>query len=378
MTIDRIATTQDLRLVAKRKLPKPIFDFIDGSAFQEITLRANCEDFDALRFYLRPLRDVSQRSLDTTILGQDSTMPAAIAPIGLGGVAFGNDGEKLAARAAKKAGIPFTLGMLSIATMDQVHAEIGSFWFQICLLKDRGLTKALIDKAIDLGCPTLVVTVTWNAGGLQSRMTRNAMMLPPKITPGTLWDFGIKPAWVLRYLKGKRVAFNNFEGLVPDPGDLAHIVGQLDNTATFKDIEWLRSVFPGKIVIKGINCREDGQAAMDHGADAVSVSNHGGNQLDSAASTISVLPEVVEGVQGRGEVLLDGGVRSGQDLLKAKALGANACLLGRAHLFGLAAYGEDGVIKALDLMRYELDVSVAQCGLTDVNDASPDILKSQG
>jgi L-lactate dehydrogenase (cytochrome) len=374
MSIDRIATIADLRAAAKRKLPKPIFDFVDGSAFQEITLRANCDDFDKLRFYLRPLRDVSSRSLNTTILGQESTMPAAIAPIGLGGVLRGNDGEKLAARAARKAGIPFTLGMLSIATMDEIHAEIGSFWFQICLLKDRGLTKALVDKAIDLGCPVLIVTVTWSASGLQSRMTRNAMMLPPRVTPGTLWDFGIKPAWVLRYLKGKRVAFNNFEGLVPDPNDLAHIVGQLDNSATFEDIEWLRSIYPGKIVIKGINCAEDGKAAMDHGADAVSVSNHGGNQLDSAASTISVLPEVVAGVDGRGDVLLDGGVRSGQDILKAKALGATACLLGRAHLFGLAAFGEEGVTKALELMRYELDVSVAQTGLTNVRDASRDIL----
>jgi L-lactate dehydrogenase (cytochrome) len=374
MSIDRIATIADLRAEAKRKLPKPIFDFVDGSAFQEITLRANCDDFDKLRFYLRPLRDVSTRNLNTTILGQDSTMPAAIAPIGLGGVMWGNDGEKLAARAAKQAGIPFTLGMLSIATMDEVHAEIGSFWFQICLLKDRGLIKALVEKAINLGCPTLIVTVTWSASGLQSRMTRNAMMLPPKITPRTLWDFGIKPAWVLRYLKGKRVAFNNFDGLVPDPGNLAHIVGQLDNTVTFKDIEWLRSIFPGKIVIKGINCAEDGKAAMDHGADAVSVSNHGGNQLDSAASTISVLPEVVAGVDGRGEVLLDGGVRSGQDILKAISLGADACLLGRAHLFGLAAFGQEGVTKALELIRYELDVSVAQTGLTDVRDASPDIL----
>ncbi len=374
MSLDRIATISDLRIAARKKLPRPIFDFVDGAAFQEITLRANCDDFDKLRFRLRPLIDVSQRTLDTTILGQPSTMPAAIAPIGLGGVMWGNDGEKLAARAAKAAGIPFTLGMLSIATMDEVHREIGPFWFQLCLLKDRGLVKALIDRAIALDCPVLVLTVTWSASGLQSRMERNAMMLPPRITPRTIWDFARKPSWVARYFAGKRVAFNNFEGLVPDPGDLDHIVGQLDNAATWKDLEWLRNVWPGKIVIKGVNGKEDAHLAMEHGADAVSVSNHGGNQLDSAASTISVLPDVVEGVDGRGEVLLDGGVRSGQDILKAVAQGATACLLGRAHLYGLAAAGEAGVTKALDLMRYELDVSVAQTGLTRIADASPDIL----
>ena len=372
--LDRTATIQDLRSIAQRKLPRPIFDFIDGAAFQEITLRANCEDFDKIRFRQRSLVDVSKRNFSTTILGQKSSMPAVISPIGLGGICWGNDGEKLAARAAKAADIPFTLAMLSIATMEQIHKEIGPFWFQMCLLKDKELMRALVDRAISLECPVLVLTVTWAAYGLQSRSVRNAMMFPPKITTRTLWDFSKKPAWVARYFAGKRVAFNNFEGLVKDPGDLDYIVDQIDNAATWKDLEWLRSIWPGKILIKGINCAEDARLAIEHGADGVSVSNHGGNQLDSAASTISVLPDVVRGVDGRGEVLIDGGVRSGQDILKACALGATACLLGRAHLYGLAASGEIGVAKALELMRYELDVSTALTGLSEISDASTEIL----
>ena len=372
--LDRTATIQDLRNIAQRKLPRPIFDFIDGAAFQEITLRANCEDFDKIRFRQRSLVDVSKRNLSTTILGQKSSMPAVISPCGLGGICWGNDGEKLAARAAKAADIPFTLAMLSIATMEQIHEEIGPFWFQMCLLKDKELMRALISRAISMECPVLVLTVTWAAYGLQSRSVRNAMMFPPKITPRTLWDFSKKPAWVARHFLGKRVAFNNFEGLVKDPGDLDYIVGQIDNAATWKDLEWLRSIWPGKILIKGINCAEDARLAIEHGADGVSVSNHGGNQLDSAASTISVLPDVVRGVDGRGEVLIDGGVRSGQDILKACAHGATACLLGRGHLYGLAASGEIGVTKALELMRYELDVSTALTGLSEISEASTEIL----
>ncbi|MFN3231184.1 MAG: alpha-hydroxy acid oxidase [Alphaproteobacteria bacterium] len=373
--MDHIATIGDMREAARRRLPRPIFDFMDGAAFHEVTLRANTDDFEAIRFRLRPMRDVSTRNLSTTLLGQQASMPAATAPIGLGGVMYGNDGEKLVARAAEKAGIPFTLGMLSIATIEEVRAQVQNpFWFQFCMLKDRGLTKALLDKAIEAGCPVLMMTVTWSASGLQSRMVRSGLNLPPRINLQTFWDFALKPLWVARFLTGKRVGFNNFEGLVDDPCDLPAIVGQLDNSMTWKDLEWLREVWPGKIVIKGINSSEDANLAMEHGVDGVSVSNHGGNQLDHAASTISVLPHVAEGVDGRGTVLLDSGVRSGQDILKALALGADGVLLGRAHLYGLGAYGQKGVEKALELIRYELDVSTAQTGLTDVRDASPKIL----
>ena len=374
--MDRIATISDMREAARQKMPRPVFDYIDGAAFNEITLRANCEDFDKIRFQYRGLRDVATRSLSTTILGQPASMPAIIAPIGLGGVAWGGGGEVQAAKAAKAAGIPYTLGMLSVATLEEVCAEVGPVWFQFCMLKDRGLLRELLDRAIAQECPVLVMTITWAASGLQSRMVRNAMDLPPKLTPRTIWDFAIRPGWCARALMGKKPGFNNFEGGMNDPSDLEYFVDQLDASTTWKDLEWVRSVWPGKLVIKGVCSTEDAQLAMDHGADAVSVSNHGGNQLDSAASTISVLPSVAEGIDGRGEILLDSGVRSGQDILKAMALGANACMLGRAHLYGLGAGGEKGVAKALDIIRYELDVSTALTGMSDVRDANPKILVS--
>jgi len=372
--MNRIATIGDLREAARRKMPKPIFDFLDGAAFHEITLRANQEDFEKIRFRLRPLRDVSERSLATQLVGQPASIPAAFSPIGLGGVMWGGGSEIHAARAAKAAGIPYTLGMLSIATIEEVYEQVGPFWFQFCMMKDRGLVKSLIERAIAVKSPVLIMTVTWAAAGLQSRMVRNAMALPPKITLRSLWDFARHPGWVARTVTGKPIGFNNFEGLVKDPKDLGAIITGLDSSSTWKDLEWVRSIWPGKLIVKGINSREDGRLAMDHGADAVSVSNHGGNQLDGAASTISVLPSVVEGVGERGEVFLDGGVRSGQDILKVLAYGGKGCLLGRAQLYGLGSGGEAGVRKALDIIRYELDTSIALTGLKDVRDASREIL----
>lgn len=372
--MDRIATIADMREAARRNLPRPVFDYLDGAAFSEITLRANTEDFDKVRFRPRGLRDVAERKVSTTLLGQSATIPAAIAPIGLGGVAWGGGGELQAAKAAKAFGIPFTLGMLSVATLEDVCNEVGPVWFQFCMLKDRGLVEDLLARAKGFDCPVLVMTITWAASGLQSRMVRRAMDLPPKMTPRTIWDFAVKPTWVARTLMGKKAGFNNFQGAMNDPSDLEFIGAQLDGSTTWKDLEWVRSIWPGKILIKGVCGTKDARIAMESGADAVSVSNHGGNQLDSAASTISMLPSVVEGVDGRGEVYLDGGVRSGQDILKCLAYGATGCLLGRAHLWGLAANGQKGVEKALDIMRYELEVSTALTGLNDVRDATTEIL----
>jgi L-lactate dehydrogenase (cytochrome) len=371
---DRIATVADMRELARSKMPRPVFDYMVGAAFGEITLRANTEDFDRIRFRPRGLRDVSKRNLATTILGHPASMPVVFSPIGLGGVIYGGAGEIPAARAAKAAGVPYTLGMLSVATIEEVHAAAGPFWFQMCMLKDRGLMRELLARAAAAGSDVLVLTTTWAASGLQSRMVRNAMNLPPKLTPRTLWDFATKPRWLWRSLTGKKPGFNNFGGEFADPSDLVYWVGLLDSGATWNDIEWLRGVWNGKILVKGVCGKEDARLAIEHGADAVSVSNHGGNQLDSAASTISMLPDVVEGIDGRGTVLIDGGLRSGQDILKALALGADACFLARAFLFGLGAGGQAGVAKVLDIIRYELDVSLALTGLTDVHDASPEIL----
>ena len=372
--MDRIVTVPDMREASRRRIPRPVFDFVEGGAFEEITLRANTADFERIRFRPRGLRDVSKRSLATTILGQPASMPAVLAPVGLGGVVHGGAGEVHAARAARAAGVPYTLAMLSICTIEEVAAAAGPFWFQFCMLKDRGLLRALLDRAAAAGSPVLVMTITWAAAGIQSRMVRNGMGFPPRLSLRTLWDFASRPGWMGRMLSGPKAGFNNFAGLIDDPSDLAPILNQLDPTVTWKDLEWLRSVWPGRILIKGVCGTEDARLAMEHGADAVSVSNHGGNQLDSAASTISMLPDVVEGVAGRGQVLIDGGIRSGQDILKALALGADACILGRAYLYGLGAAGQAGVAKVLDMIRYELDISLALTGLTDVHEASPGIL----
>ena len=372
--MDRIATIADLRDMARRKLPRPLFDFVDGAAFSEVTLRANCEDFGKLRFRQRVLKDVSVRSLATTLVGQPVSMPMAISPTGLSGMLWGGGGEIEAARAAKAAGIPFTLGMMSVRTIEEVRAAVGPVWFQLCMMKDRGLVRALVERAIAAESPVLVLTTTWTVSGLQSRSVRNGITLPPRISLRNIMDFGSRPAWLWRALTGKSVAFHNFDGEMEGEATIARVVAQLDASTTWRDVEWLRGIWPGKLIIKGVCDGEDARLAMDVGADAVSVSNHGGNHLDSAASTISVLPAVVDGVNGRGEVLLDGGIRSGQDVLKAMALGARGCLLGRAHLYGLAAGGEAGVAKALSIIRNELDVSVALTGLTDVRDASRAIL----
>jgi L-lactate dehydrogenase (cytochrome) len=371
---ERIATVADMREEARRRMPRPVFDYMVGAAFDEITLRANTADFEKIRFRPRGLRDVSTRNLATTLFGHAASMPVAFSPVGLGGVMWGGGGEVQAARAARAAGVPYTLGMLSVATIEEVHAAAGPFWFQIVMLKDRGLLRELLARARACGSDVLVLTTTWAASGLQSRMVRNAMNLPPKLTLQTLWDFAARPGWLWRSLTGKKPGFNNFPGTFADPTDLVYWVGLLDNSTTWKDLEWLRAEWGGRLVIKGVCDRDDARLAMDCGADGVSVSNHGGNQLDSAASTIAMLPEVVEGIDGRGTVLIDGGVRSGQDVLKALALGADACFLSRAFLYGLGAGGEAGVAKVLDIIRYELDTSLALTGLTDVHDATPAIL----
>ncbi len=279
------------------------------------------------------------------------------------------------ALAARAAGIPFTLGMLSVCPLETISAAAGPVWFQCCMLRDRGLVKSLVERALAAQSPVLVLTVTWPMSSRNNRLVRaGAASLPPRLSLRNFLDFASRPGWVMRTLLGRRIALGNFAGRASGPTDIPGVVAQLDTTATWKDVEWLRHLWPRKLIIKGIGDPEDARLAFDSGADAISVSNHGGNQIDDAPSSISLLPLIMDSVGGRGEVLLDGGVRSGQDVLKALALGARACLLGRAYLYGLAAFGEPGVAKMLEIFRKEMDVTMALTGLRDVREASRSML----
>jgi L-lactate dehydrogenase (cytochrome) len=373
------ANVSDLRLMAQKVLPKPIFDFIDGAGFEEKTLQANLNDFSRLKFRQRVMRDISSRQLSTTIVGQPCAFPVVISPTGMSGILHGTRAEIAAAKGAKRAGIPFTLGMMSIASLEEVVAEAGAVWFQLCLLKDRGLIRMLVDRALEAKAPVLILTVSWPTMGQTNRFIRNnTTSLPPKLTPSSFLEFARHPRWSLGAMTGKKIGLGNFDGHMAGPSDLGAILTQLEDAPSWKDIEWLRSIWPGKLIVKGVMDPDDAMAAVESGADAVSVSNHGGNCLDEGQSTISVLPRVVEKVADRGEVLIDGGVRSGQDVLKALALGARGCLLGRAHLFGLAAAGEDGVAQAMGFIRHELDITMAFTGVSEVHAVGPSVLVDDG
>ena len=372
MNLDHVASIGDLRVLARQRIPAPVFDWLDGGAFESETLKANVEDFRKLRLRQRVMRDISTRELSTTALGQTLAMPVVISPTGMSGMVPGGDeGELMAARAARAAGVPFTLGMMAIKSIEDLKREQDSFWFQICMLTDRELMRAMVDRARDAGCPVLVLTMTWPLLSQMNRSVRGRhARLPPRYTPGSIMTYARRPRWALKTLGAMPIRFGNFVPHMAQP-EIANIVTMLDASATWKDVEWLRGIWPGKLLVKGVMDPEDAQLAVAAGADGISVSNHGGNMLDASSSTIAALPDVVEAVGDRAEVLLDGGIRSGQDVLKAIALGARACLIGRAHLYGLGAAGEAGVSKALDIIRKELDISAGLSGLSRVSDASP-------
>jgi L-lactate dehydrogenase (cytochrome) len=322
--------------------------------------------------------DVSERTLSTTLLGQPAALPLAIAPTGLTGLVRG-DGEILAARAALAAGIPFCLSTMSICSIEDVRAAVNQpFWFQLYVMRDRGFSQSLIERAREANCSALVLTVDLQIQGQRHRDIRNGLSVPPRLTPANALDMALKPGWVQRVLCGKRKTFGNLAGHVPGSNNLntvsQWIAGQFDPSLSWRDVEWVRKLWPGKLILKGILDPADAELAVRAGADAIVVSNHGGRQLDGAPSSIDALPAVVERVAGRCEVLFDGGIRSGQDILKALASGAHGCLTGRAFLYGLGAFGEAGVTRALDILRNELDVSMALSGSTDVRNVSRDII----
>ena len=373
-----IANIEDLRRAARRRIPRALFGFVDSGAYDEITLRANRAALDAIRFRPRALVDVQTRATAVEMLGEKAACPLAIAPTGLSGLLHGN-GEIHAARAAEAAGIPYCLPTMSICTIEEVRAAVTTpFWFQLYVFRDRGFSQSIVERARAAHCPVLMVTVDMPARSQSHTDIRNGLTVPPRLTPGNVWDIATKPSWVFNVLFGKRRSFGNIEAYlqkrtgIMGAGSWAN--DHFDPSLNWRDIDWLRGLWPGKLVLKGILNADDAKTAAAAGVDGIIVSNHGGRQLDGAPAAIAVLPEIARAVGDRIEVLFDSGIRSGQDVLKALALGARGCLIGRAHLYGLAANGGAGVMQALDIIRGELDVSMALTGVTDIRNVTSDIL----
>lgn len=374
-----INSIADLRELARRRVPRAIFDYADRGSYDEVTINRNRRDLEALEFRQRVMIDVSQQLMATTILGVPATIPVGIAPTGLTGL-FHPNGEMLGARAAEAFGIPFCLSTMSICSIEDVREVVTKpFWFQLYLMRDRGFNEELIDRAKAAQCSALMLTVDMQIQGLRRRDPKNGLSIPPRLTLKNALDIASKPSWALGVLMGKRRTFGNLAGRLGQSDGLRTlsqwIGSQFDPSVTWDDVAWVRSKWPGKLIIKGVLDAEDARRACETGVDAVVVSNHGGRQLDGAASTISVLPEVAAAVNGRCEVLLDGGVQSGQDVLKALALGARACLIGKAFLYSLAAMGEAGVTLALQTIRNELQVSLALTGSNDVRCVDASVLR---
>ncbi len=366
-TVTNIA---DLRALARRRVPRAFFDYADSGSYEEETLRANRADLEKLKLRQRVLVDVSKRSLATTIVGQKSALPFALAPIGLTGMQYGN-GEILAAQAANAAGIPYTLSTMSICSIEDVAEATGKpFWFQLYVIKDRDFTKDILARARAAKCDTLVLTVDLQLLGQRHRDIKNGMTVPPEIRIKNIIDIGTKPAWLWSILNAKSWTFGNLAGHVKGMEKINQLAQwtnqQFDPALNWKDVEWIKSIWPGKLIIKGILDVDDAKTAVKLGADAIVVSNHGGRQLDGAPSSISMLPGIADAVGNDIEVLFDGGIRTGADILRALALGARACLIGRAYVYGLGAGGAAGVAKAIDILKKELDIAMALTGTNSI------------
>lgn len=365
MTVANIA---DLRRLAYQRLPRVLFDYIDGGAQDEVTLRANQHDFNNFTLVQHVLRDVSSRDQSVTVLGQKYALPLILSPTGMTGI-FWPNGALEAARAASDAGAGFCLSSMSTSTVEDIKKVTRQpTWFQLYVMRDRGMSRELIERAKAVGCSALVLTVDLAMQGQRDRDVHNGLTVPPTVNVSNLLNFAMRPGWVWRYLTGPKVVPASL--VKPGQSTLSTIAGyvnsQFDQSVTWKDIEWAKSIWGGPVAIKGILDAQDAKAAIEHGADAVIVSNHGGRQLDGVRSAISALPHVVDAVQGRAEVLLDGGVRRGTDVLKAVALGARACMIGRPYMYGLASNGRAGVAQALELLRNEIDLALALTGTTSL------------
>jgi L-lactate dehydrogenase (cytochrome) len=370
MRLDRLLTVDEVKRVAERRVPRMFFQYADSGAYTESSYRANSEDFGKVRLQQRVGVDISTRSLATTILGRAVSMPLGLAPTGAAGMQAA-DGEIKAARAAEKFGIPFTLSTVSICSIEDVAAATTApFWFQLYVRKDRDFTNRLIDRAKAARCGAIVVTLDCQHYGQRHKDVRNGLTVPLKFTPRFVAEMAMKPRWALAMLGTQRRTFGNFAGHVPGAtsvAELASWMGQQDDlTLSWSDLPAIKERFGGPMVVKGILHPDDARSAVEHGADAIIVSNHGGRQLDGAPSTIRMLPRIVDAVNGRCEIYLDSGVRSGHDMIKALALGARAVFIGRPFLYGLGAGGEAGVSRVLEIIRAEADSALGLMGVSDI------------
>ena len=374
-----ITCIEDLRTLAKKRVPKMFYDFVDTGSWTEQTYRSNQEDFQRIMLRQRILVNMEVRSTATTMVEQPVSMPVALAPTGMTGFQHA-DGEILAARAAKAFGVPFTLSTMSICSMEDVSAGTDShpFWFQLYVMKDRSFVERLIERARAIRCSALVLTLDLQMIGQRHIDMKNGLSVPPRFRLSALADLSTKLRWVLNMLRTSRRHFGNIVGHTDQKMNLAGyatwINNQFDPSLTWDDVAWIKKRWDGKLILKGIMDAEDAKRAVDTGADALIVSNHGGRQLDGAPSSISALPHIVDAVGKRVEIHMDGGVRSGQDVLKARAMGAQGCYIGRSFLFGLGAMGEAGVTKALEIIHRELELSMAFCGKTDIDAVDRSIL----
>jgi L-lactate dehydrogenase (cytochrome) len=373
-----ITTIDDLRVIAKRRVPRMFYDYADAGSWTESTYRANTEDFAKIKFRQRVAVNLANRSLRSTMIGEDVAMPVALAPTGLTGMQHA-DGEILAARAAEAFGVPFTLSTMSICSIEDVAARTTKpFWFQLYVMKDRAFIERLIERARAAKCSALVLTLDLQVLGQRHKDLRNGMTAPPKLTVANILNLMTKPRWCLGMAGTPRRGFGNIVGHASDVSDMSSLSAwtsqQFDPALSWDDVAWVKKLWGGKLIIKGIMDVEDAKLAADSGADALIVSNHGGRQLDGAQSSIAALSAIVDAVGDRIEIHMDGGVRSGQDVIRALALGAKGVYIGRPFLYGLGAGGQAGVAKCLDIIRNELDLTMAFCGLRDVRDVDKNIL----
>ena len=373
-----VACVEDLRKQMQRRVPRMFYDYCESGSWTESTLDANETDLQAIKFRQRVAIDVSERSTAMKMLGQDVPMPVALAPTGLTGMQHA-DGEILAAQAAEAFGVPFTLSTMSICSIEDVAANTSKpFWFQLYVMRDRNFIRNLVERAKAANCSALMITLDLQIMGQRHKDVRNGLSAPPKMTLGNIMNLATKPSWCLGMLGTRRRQFRNIVGHVEGVKDMSSLAdwtaSQFDPRLSWEDVAEIRRMWDGKVILKGILDAEDAKQAVNVGADAIVVSNHGGRQLDAAASSIAALPAIVDAVGDKTEVWMDGGIRTGQDVLRAVALGARGTLIGRAFLYGLGAGGRAGVTRVLEILHKELDLTMALCGRSNLSEVDDSIL----